>query len=201
MDNIMMILFLACFAALILGMIKPGLVVRWGNAEKRNRKKVLKYYGIGLIASFILFVAFLPKASNNTQSASNQVEASTNDQDDKIGYDTGITYDQLARTPDDYKGKKAKFTGKVVQVIDGDNETALRVAVDSNYDNILFVTYKNNIIDKRILENDIITISGKSKGLYKYKATIGGQITVPSMIADKIEINDKNANTNSNTKK
>lgn len=35
------------------------------------------------------------------------------------GYETGITYDQLARTPDDFKGKKVKFTGKVVQVIEG----------------------------------------------------------------------------------
>ena len=31
------------------------------------------------------------------------------------GYETGITYDQLARTPDQYKGKKVKFYGKVVQ--------------------------------------------------------------------------------------
>ena len=29
------------------------------------------------------------------------------------GYETGITYDQLARTPDDFKGKKVKFYGKV----------------------------------------------------------------------------------------
>lgn len=36
----------------------------------------------------------------------------------KEGYDTGITYDQLARTPDDYKGEKVKFYGKVVQVVE-----------------------------------------------------------------------------------
>src|SRR3954469_7917883 len=38
----------------------------------------------------------------------------------KKGYDTGITYDQLARTPDDFIGQKVKFRGKVVQVIEGD---------------------------------------------------------------------------------
>lgn len=189
MDNLMLILFLVCLICLVIGIIKPRIVVRWGSQEKRNRKNVLKYYGIGLIISFILFVAFIPKNSN-TQTVATQDTA--NEQDDKIGYDTGITYDQLARTPDDYKGKKAKFTGKVVQVIDGDNETALRVAVDDNSKQMLFVTYKNNIIDKRILGEDHITVSGKSKGLYKYDSTMGGQISIPSMSAEKIEINNNN---------
>ncbi len=35
------------------------------------------------------------------------------------GYETGITYDNIARTPDEYTGKKVKFTGKVIQLIEG----------------------------------------------------------------------------------
>lgn len=34
-------------------------------------------------------------------------------EEEKKGYDTDITYDQLARTPDDYKYKKVKFEGKI----------------------------------------------------------------------------------------
>ena len=39
-------------------------------------------------------------------------------QKEAIGYDTGITYEQLARTPNEYNGEKVKFSGKVIQVIE-----------------------------------------------------------------------------------
>ncbi|EKQ53278.1 MULTISPECIES: hypothetical protein [unclassified Clostridium] len=66
MENVMIILFLVCFVCLIIGLIKPSIVVRWGIVEKRNRKSVLKYYGIGLIVAFILVGIFAPKTSNTT---------------------------------------------------------------------------------------------------------------------------------------
>ena len=46
---------LICIVALILGLIKPSIVIKWGRDEKRNRKSVVIYYGLGLIFSFILF--------------------------------------------------------------------------------------------------------------------------------------------------
>ena len=55
MDNLFLLLFFVCVIALIIGVIKPQLVIRWGDIQKRNRKNVLKYYGIGLVVSFILF--------------------------------------------------------------------------------------------------------------------------------------------------
>jgi hypothetical protein len=115
-------------------------------------------------------------------------EKAAREEAERIGYDTGITYNQIARTPDDYKGKKAKFSGKVVQVMEGDGETDLRIAVGGNYDTILFVAYQNGITSTRILENDYVTVRGTSTGIYKYQSTMGGQISVPSMIVDKIEL-------------
>ena len=53
MNDIFLFLFLVCLVAAIVGIIKPQLVIKWGNTEKRNRKNVLKYYGIGLIVFFI----------------------------------------------------------------------------------------------------------------------------------------------------
>src|SRR5699024_3569548 len=53
------------------------------------------------------------------------------------GYETGITYDQLARTPDDYDYKKVKFYGKVIQVIEGDDTTEIRFAVDDDYNQVI----------------------------------------------------------------
>lgn len=238
----MFILSLICFVCLIIGIIKPGIVIKWGTLEKRTRKNVLKYYGIGLIVTFILFVAFIPKNPNtdNTKTtvkadstvkeqpkekteeekaadeakkkadeeakakadadakkakeeadAKAAAEAAKKAEEEKVAYDTGITYNQLARNPDDYKGKKAKFTGKVVQVMEGEKETDLRVAVDGNYDTMLFVGYDPKITSTRILENDNITIKGKSLGIYSYQSTMGGKISIPGMWVDNIAINNK----------
>ena len=242
MNTLFLLLALVCFIAVIVGIIKPQLVVRWGNSEKRNRKSVLKYYGIGLVVSFVLF----GMTSNDTGSTEEQdtsktsetvpvkkeltaeekaaeekaaaekaaadkkaaekaaaekaaadkvaaekaaAEKAAKEEEERIGYETGITYDQLARTPDDFIDKKAKFSGTVVQVMEGDGETQLRIAVNDNYDTILFVAYESNILNTRVLENDYVTVSGISKGLLTYESTLGGDISIPSMLVKKIEIN------------
>ncbi|WP_455650322.1 hypothetical protein [Enterocloster citroniae] len=103
------------------------------------------------------------------------------------GYETGITYEQLARTPDDYIGQKVKFTGKVIQVIEGSGTVQIRIAVNKDYDTVLYGEYKKSIVSSRVLENDIITIYGTSSGLLSYKSTMGGTITIPSVSIDKID--------------
>lgn len=117
-------------------------------------------------------------------------EAAQKAEEEKVAYDTGITYNQLARTPNDYKGKKAKFTGKVIQVLEGDKETDLRIAVNGNYDTVLFVGYDPKITNTRILENDNVTVKGTSIGIYSYQSTIGGKISIPGMWTDRIELNN-----------
>ncbi|MGY3704728.1 hypothetical protein BW731_07560 [Vagococcus martis] len=108
-------------------------------------------------------------------------------EEDAKGYDTGITYQQLARTPDDYMMKKVKFSGKVVQVLENDKDTQLRIAVDGNHDTIVYAEYESKLVSSRVLEDDYITISGYSMGLLSYKSTIGGTITIPSIVVKKVE--------------
>ena len=103
------------------------------------------------------------------------------------GYETGITYDQLARTPDDFEGKKVKFTGKVVQVIEGSGSIQIRLAVNDNYDTILFGQYDSSIVGSRVLEDDHITIYGTSAGTISYQSTMGGTITIPGVSIEKID--------------
>lgn len=103
------------------------------------------------------------------------------------GCDTGITYEQLARTPDDYMLKKVKFSGKVIQVLEDEDNTQIRLAVNDNYDTIIYIEYESNIVSSRVLEDDYITVSGVSMGLLSYKSTMGGTITIPSVIVSKIE--------------
>lgn len=103
------------------------------------------------------------------------------------GYDTGITYDQLARTPDDFSFKKVKFYGKVIQVMEDDETTQIRLAVNDNYDTVMLCEYSSSIVSQRVLEDDHITVSGTSMGLISYKSTMGGTITIPSVLVKKID--------------
>jgi len=65
MNNLMLLLCLSCLVCLIVGVIKPVFVIRWGKLEKRNRKSVFKYYGIGLIVTFILFGMSVPESGTS----------------------------------------------------------------------------------------------------------------------------------------
>lgn len=105
------------------------------------------------------------------------------------GYETGISYEQLARTPDDFKGKKVKFYGKVIQVMEdsGATSTQIRLAVDDNYDTVLYGEYSSSIVSSRVLENDYITIYGTSVGTISYQSTMGGNITIPGIYIEKID--------------
>lgn len=105
----------------------------------------------------------------------------------KKGYETGITYNQLARTPDDYTDKKVKFTGTVIQVLEADSTTQIRLAVNGDYNDIVYGEYSSDIVKSRVLDDDTITIYGVSKGLLSYESTIGGTITIPSVYIEKID--------------
>ncbi len=103
------------------------------------------------------------------------------------GYETGITYNQLARNPEQYEGKKVKFTGTVLQVMEGDDENDIRLATSGGYDDVIYCGYDPSILDVRLLEDDVIVIYGISLGTYSYKAVMGNTITIPAVWVERIE--------------
>ena len=107
---------------------------------------------------------------------------------EKQGYDTGITYSQLSRTPDDYIGEKVKFSGKVLQVSEGLFSNMIRLGVDGSYDNVLYLTVPTGITEKRILEDDYITIYGVSEGITTYTTVLGASISIPEISVDKVDM-------------
>lgn len=56
-------------------------------------------------------------------------------------YKTGITFDNISRNPKDYEGKLVYFTGEVVQLMEGDDENQIRLAVDGDYDKMILIGY------------------------------------------------------------
>lgn len=103
------------------------------------------------------------------------------------GYETGITYDNIARNPDDYIGKKVKFSGKVIQVIEDSGTVQIRLAINNDYNQVVLCEYDSSITDSRVLEDDTITIYGTSAGTITYQSTMGGQITVPGILIQRID--------------
>ena len=126
------------------------------------------------------------KAKEEKEAQEKQAQAEK-EAKEKQGYDTGITYSQLARTPDDYLLQMVKFKGKVVQVMEGDENVQIRLAVGGSYDNILYCEYDSSIVSSRILEDDYITVYGISAGLITYTSTLGSSITIPSVLVQKID--------------
>ena len=101
-----------------------------------------------------------------------------------------IAYDKLARNPDNYIMEEIKISGQVIQVMEGDeNDNQLRVAVNGDYDTVMYVEYDSRIRDSRILEDDYVTVYGSSLGTITYQSTLGGNITIPAMLAGKIVLN------------
>lgn len=127
------------------------------------------------------------KAKADAEAEAAAKEKAEAEEKERIGYDTGITYDQLARTPDDFLFEKVKFYGTVIQVMEGDGTTQIRLAVNDNYDNILFAEFDSTVVDSRILEDDLITIRGLSTGLITYESTMGGSISIPGISIEQIE--------------
>ena len=107
----------------------------------------------------------------------------------KDKYDSSYTYGQLARNPDTYAGNLAKVSGKVLQADSAGSDTYyMRLAMNSDYDTVIFVTYPKGIIDYRLLEGDIVSVYGTCMGVYSYEAVSGATITIPWIHADNIEM-------------
>ena len=104
------------------------------------------------------------------------------------------TYDEIARRPDDYLLKAAKFKGKVVQVMEDGDEIALRINVTQGrytWSDTIYAQYTQDSSEGRILEDDIITVYGYLAGTVTYKSVLGASITIPSMLVSYVEFNLK----------
>lgn len=194
------------FIILLLILFWPvGLFLMWKYAEWKKPVKII----ISCLAAISLIFAFIPTSSDESSDisydATEETVTETTTEEPTTEPTTtepttqapkefsesdyeSIEYEKLARNPDDHYGEKITGSGEVIQVIEGDDEIQLRVAVNDNYDNVILLGYNPAIMDSRVLENDHITYYGTSLGTITYESTLGGNITIPSCYCDKIKI-------------
>ena len=96
-----------------------------------------------------------------------------------------ISYKELERTPDKYKGEYVKFTGYVVQVCSEAKSSSYystyRVATSGKYNNVVYIYVDNYGSGSRILEDDKVTFYGVYDGLYSYETVLGASVTIPAI--------------------
>lgn len=103
-----------------------------------------------------------------------------------------IPYKRLARNPSKYEGKKIKFTGEIVQVMESSYGTSYRINVTKGsfgiWSDTVYVEFEPSS-KNRFLEDDIVTFYGTYYGLYTYETVLGASVTIPSVIAKYMTLN------------
>lgn len=119
-----------------------------------------------------------------------KIEKQKEKEAEKQKYETGITYEQLNRHPDTYMDEYVKFQGEILQYQEGGvwSDTVIRLAVNGDYDKVLYVEIPSDILDSdnRIAEGEYITVRGTSMGIMTYETVLGANVSIPGVSAEKI---------------
>lgn len=92
-------------------------------------------------------------------------------------------YDELARFPDRNIAKQLVMTGEIIQVIESETGGQYRLKLNDDYDQIVLVVYEGSFDQGKILDGDTVTFWGLYAGTISYDSTMGGEITIPGMMA------------------
>lgn len=187
MEYLFLVLFLLSLLGLLVGLVSPKLVIRWGN--KRTRGRVLLTYGLAMCVFFILFGVTSPP----TEVSSPKVIQETPIQFKKNC--KSIPYKKLARNIEDYIGERVVYRGQVFQVEEIFKSTTILMKVTEErvfdqvfYKDDIYVTRDGKNQNPRVLEDDIIRVYGIVKGNTSYITVLGAGRTLPEIEAKYIEI-------------
>lgn len=137
----------------------------------------------------------VPSSANKTESKPTSSISAEQAKTQYISSCKSYDYKSIARDPGKYKGKYAKLTGQVSQVLESGSTVVLRVNVTKGeYDiwtDTVYVEYlRLNADESRILEDDIVTIYGQLDGIETYTAVLGNEISIPRINAKYIALAD-----------
>ncbi len=105
-----------------------------------------------------------------------------------VKYETGLTFEDLARNPDVNAGKLVSFSGRIIQVMKGSGYTQYRMNIDDNYDKTVLVEIDNALLTNgNILEDDYITIRGMFLMEQTYTTVLGAEQTIPAILVEEID--------------
>ena len=99
-----------------------------------------------------------------------------------------LDYIANSRDPDSYSGTMIMFSGNILQVMEDGDYVVFRISSSGNYDDVVYCIYQKPENYTRFLEDDKVNVWGVSTGIYSYTTIMGGEVTIPSCIVDRIEL-------------
>lgn len=148
----------------------------------KKNKKVLIGCCIGLVVIFLL-VAILSNGSDSNNSNTLIKDSNLSEEDFKAQCEQ-IDFNTLNKNPDNFKGDKLQYSGKIIQIMEDKNGGVIRLATDGSYSDVIYVVYEGT---NSYVEDDYITVYGYCDGSYTYTSTIGASITLPKIDAIYID--------------
>lgn len=104
-------------------------------------------------------------------------------------YERTIDFAHLNKNADKYAGEPYKFYGQIVQIMESNNYTTIRMSVtQTSYgwssSDIIYVEYDGTT---DFVEDDVITVYGTVFGSHSYTSQAGYNISLPAVIAKQIK--------------
>lgn len=159
-------------------------------ATTKAKKKIYKkwWFWTIIIVSIVVVLSFVFGSSNYPNDLIDLPEAEYKAQCQVYAYD------DIARHPNEYNKKLAKFTGEIIQIVRNGDKLQMRVNVTlkgeapfSYYTDTMFVYY--TITDNtNLLEQDIITMYGELRGTQEYTDVLNRQQSIPRIYVKFIDI-------------
>lgn len=123
MASLFLLLFLISIFLLIIGLVKPSLVLKWGKT--RGRGQVLIFYGIAIIVFFVLICVFAPPQSDEAKEEKQVKQQQDLKNVGNVAENTPIDGQELSNlnatnTSTSTTSNNQNQTFKVSRVIDGD---------------------------------------------------------------------------------
>ena len=186
------------------------------NYDENSRSKsvgCLKVLGWLLAAFLVLGICsglssvaaeLTAPGGNSARSVSSQSAEPELTQGQLRARSTTVTFEDLARYPENYDGKLVHVYGEVIQTMERETTTALRVNITQGeygwWGDPVYVSWQNDagVVPKaagRVLEDDIVNIYGRALGLTSYEAINGATITLPLIQALDVSLEEDASST------
>ena len=105
-------------------------------------------------------------------------------------YYTYLKYNELSYGSINLVGTRVAVSGKILQNAEAAEEGYagyLRLAVRGENEDVLFVTYHDDVVGTDLSEGALITVYGRCVGYYSYESKTGEEVEIPWMMGDNIE--------------
>jgi hypothetical protein len=93
-----------------------------------------------------------------------------------------VAYDDLARNTEQHTGANINMAGKVVQVMEDGDSAGIRLLVDGDVNQAVYVQYPGYSA-KRVLTDDMVRMVARVDGRVTYETVLGNTVTRPALTA------------------